>query len=91
MDIGMIEPSTAKSKSSIIWLCICKAIHIFDPRRTWNKPTYRNPTLPQAPTGRVRKGEKRNSLEGTKVPRRGMHPSKATEKREGIHCFLVSK
>ncbi|RDX75423.1 hypothetical protein CR513_44692, partial [Mucuna pruriens] len=45
----------------------------------------RKPTLQQAPTRRVRKGKKKNSLrKGTKVPRKGMHPSKATKKREVI-------
>ncbi|RDX84665.1 hypothetical protein CR513_34249, partial [Mucuna pruriens] len=44
----------------------------------------RKPTLQQAPTRRVNKGEKRNSLKGTKFPRKGMHPLKATEKRTMI-------
>ncbi|RDX83909.1 hypothetical protein CR513_35117, partial [Mucuna pruriens] len=46
----------------------------------------RSPTLPQAPNGRVRIEEKRNSLEGTKVLRRKVHPSKAT-KKSNIKCF----
>ncbi|RDX73043.1 hypothetical protein CR513_47398, partial [Mucuna pruriens] len=41
----------------------------------------RNPTLPKAPTRRVRKRETINALERTKVPRRGVHHSKAIEKR----------
>ncbi|RDX80519.1 hypothetical protein CR513_38923, partial [Mucuna pruriens] len=41
----------------------------------------KSPTLPQSPTRRIRKREKRNSLEGTKFVRRGVHPSKATNKR----------
>ncbi|RDX90946.1 hypothetical protein CR513_27136, partial [Mucuna pruriens] len=40
----------------------------------------KSPTLPQSPTRRIRKGENRNSLEGTKFVRRGVHPSKATKK-----------
>ncbi|RDY14422.1 hypothetical protein CR513_00530, partial [Mucuna pruriens] len=46
-----------------------------------------NPTQPRFPMGRVRIKKNRSSLEGTKVPRRGVHPLKATAMRSNIKFF----
>ncbi|RDY09318.1 hypothetical protein CR513_06320, partial [Mucuna pruriens] len=72
----------------ILWnyMIILLFLHLFTKPLRLNlnlRGMKRSPTLPRAPTRRVRKGRKRNSLEETKVLRRGVHLSKATEKSIG--------